>query len=190
MELLTPTGRIVQGTPFTYSSTNEKGVPLTFRDGSPRKSYWFSMSVKKTNKKMNEFIDCLVSAAKADYPDHAASIKFPLDFFSWKVLDGDDEEWSSRDGWAGCWILKFQTSFPPQVLNAATKEEILIPDQFKTGDYAQVYVRVGGNGNEFKRNSKPGIYLNQLAVCKIADGDPIQNKPDYSSVFNKINDDL
>jgi len=190
MELLTPIGRIVQGTPFTFSTTNKKGLPLTFKDGNPRKSYWFSMAVKKTNKLVDRFIDSLVEAAKADYPSHKDMITFPSENFSWKIIDGDHKDWCDRDGYSGCWVFKFGTSFAPQIIDGKTKEELISDQQFKTGDYAQVYVRVAGNGDTDFRRGNPGIYLNQLAVSKVTDGEPIQQKTDYSSVFDKVDVDL
>jgi hypothetical protein len=180
MELLSPIGRIVQGHPLVARTKNMQGVPLTFKDGSPRNTFFFAIAIKKTNKKFADMLAAVYSEAESGFPQLKGKLKFPSEKFSWKMRDGDDEEYVDREGFAGCWIVSFSNSFVSEVVDLETRSPILSESGIKCGDYVQVYFRVKPNGNR----EKPGVYMNQLSVGKRMDGDPIINKVSYVNVFD------
>lgn len=181
MELLTPIGRLVKGHPMKGSTVDKMKKPLTFKDGSPRTNYWMYVAIKKTNKKMLQFINDVEAAAREEFPRLKGGCVYPSKSINWKIEDGDTYPKDKSQGFEGCYIIRFSTSFMPQVIDAQSKQNIEFPDQIKTGDYVQVYVKVSGNGS----TSEPGLYMNQLAVSKTADGEEIKTTVDYSGMFDE-----
>lgn len=110
--------------------------------------------------------------------------------FSWKITDGDSSaivdgqlvEYAKREGWAGCWVVKFGSSYPPRIFDAgryAAHEQIQEKGFIKRGYYIRVSGSTEGNSNA----QRPGLYLNLDMVERSAIFHEIVLGPDASAAF-------
>jgi hypothetical protein len=96
------------------------------------------------------------------------------DSFSWKIYDGDSQKIPDkskskvrpcdREGWAGHWVLRLQSSFAPSVFNGIDNPSDPVPVHdvgfIKPGYVIEVPCTVRGNTGQ-----SPGVYLNHRAVA-------------------------
>lgn len=189
-DFLTPVGRLVQGDPFEAQTKNMQGQPLMTKSGQPTQKYFIAVAYQKTDPLFPEFYAKLQQVARADFPalfDAAGNCTHPR--FSWKVVDGDgrDDNGKSnalKEGFAGCWVVKFSSSFAPRCFHAghyAPHEQIQDPKAIQRGYYVRVSGTVEGNGDTLK----PGLYVN-LGMLELSLARPdliITSGPDASAVF-------
>lgn len=64
-----------------------------------------------------------------------------------------------REGFPGHWIIKLRSGFPPKTYNG-NGSEVMPPESFKPGNYAQVNVSVAGNTGD-----SPGVYINPVMAA-------------------------
>ena len=91
--------------------------------------------------------------------------------FSWKIADGDATP--EKSGFAGCWVLKFSSSFAPKVYERGGTTLITNPDQIKRGHF----VRIAGNYKTNGSTTRPGMYLNLSMAEFIGYGEEIHTGP-------------
>ena len=180
--LVSPMGRMVQGHPLRPITKDMQGNPLRpFRDGTPRQNFFLAVAVKKSNKKIDFFMETIENVARNAFP-RIKNLSCPSYNFSWKIKDGDipNSEGEIKEGFEGCWIIRFSNCFCSEVVDLQTRQPIINQEGIKCGDYVQVVASIKGNGNK----EKPGLYLNQLSVGKVMDGEPIINKRSYIDMFD------
>lgn len=190
-ELVTPVGRLVQGSLYVPNTKDMDGKPLVYKTGDKvgqaRTEYYFAIAIKKGSEQhwsTTSWGKKVCETGYAGFPGGQANSPH----FSWKIVDGDSTVPnkagtvpSSCEGFAGCWVLKFKGTQAPTLLklNEHKKTEQLIEkDAIKPGDYIQVQGFVEGN----KSTTQPGIYLNHNMICFIAYGDRISLGTDPDSV--------
>lgn len=93
--------------------------------------------------------------------------------FSWKIYDGDSTvippkskskvRPCDREGWKGCWVLRLQSAFAPEIFDALKDIDnpvpLNTPGAVLCGYVIQVVGTVKGN-----TGASPGVYLNHSAV--------------------------
>jgi hypothetical protein len=107
--------------------------------------------------------------------------------FAYKVIDGDGPDQngklnSTKDGFAGHWVVRFASSYPPRLFYAgryAANEQIQEKGAIKRGYYVRVSGTVEGNANA----QRPGIYVNLDMVELSAYGPEIVSGPDAGEAF-------
>ncbi len=192
-KFLTPVGRLVQGDCFEAQTKDQAGVPLTIKTGpnagQPTQKYFIAVAFKKTDPE--------TIALKAQW-DRKAREEFPALFpnpsgpcvnpnFSDKITDGDGIDQNgkpnnTKDGFAGCWVFRFSSSFPPEcyargAYNPAT--DLLKPGQIPRGHHIRVSGTISGN----QPSNKPGLYVNLGMIEWNSIGDLITSGPSASDVF-------
>lgn len=88
--------------------------------------------------------------------------------FSFKVVDGDgyDKQGvhnATKEGFAGCWVLKFNTQFLPKRFYQGRynpADQITEPGAIKRGDYVRVIFTSEAN----KSTESPGVYVRPSSV--------------------------
>ena len=189
-EFLTPVGRLVQGDPFEAQTKNMQGQPLMTQGGQPTQRYFIAVAFKKDDPAFAQLWGAIEQVGRGSFP--ALNIAPPWDpacRFSWKVMDGDGVDDNgkpnaNKPGFAGHWIVKFSSSFPPKCFYAgryAPHEQITDPKAIPRGYYVRVAGTIEGNANP----QKPGVYVN-LNMVELAGGsasDVIVVGPDAASVF-------
>lgn len=178
----TPTGRLMWGDLYTPNEKNMTGQPLMTQAGQPRKDYSFGLAIPKTqtdwrNEPWGKVIYLVGYQA---FPNAYQNPRF-----SWKIIDGDSMEPNERgnkpaeqEGYPGHWILRFGSSFAPDLFTLVGKpagarpEQLVQKDAIQPGDYVQVNFNIDGN----KQAAKPGVYLNHGMVCLIAYGPRISRR--------------
>lgn len=194
-EFLSPVGRMVQGNPFEKQTKDHQGRPLTVKTGAnagqPTQRYFIAVAFAKNDPAFPAFYALLHNAARAGFPTlfDAQGNCLARDF-SFKVADGDSTAISKpgetpnaqKEGFAGHWVVKFSSSFPPRVFYTgkyAAHEAIQDPNVLRRGYYVRVAGTVEGNG----QNDKPGIYVNLSLVEFAGIGPEITSGPDANSIF-------
>ena len=203
-QFISPIGRLVQGDVFKGNTKDPKtGQPLVTKTGAnagqPRTSFFIALAVPKKIKDQRQgsqtfgqLVDNYEFAAFWQLMNQEARAAFPQLFnaqgacthprFAWKYADGDgvDNDGkpnSGKPGHAGCWILKFGSSFAPKVLHQG--QYIIDESAVKRG----YYVRVAGNMSDNKPSEVPGLYLNHEAVELVAYGEEIRSGIDAIAAF-------
>src|SRR5688572_7528398 len=177
IDFQTPVGRLVSG---NLSVASDKGYNGVVRE---KPQYFFALAIPKADPSSIPLLQKLQNHAWTSYqavqgnavlqkmqagPIGAvfpAGIQAP---FAWKVEDGDSPEFAGREGWAGCWILKFAGTFAPNVCNAQNQQ--LNPASIQLGSYAQV---AGSSSINGKMDHTAGIYLNYRFVRVVAPADGV-----------------
>lgn len=181
--ILFPVGRLVGGSLYRGETKNQKGEPLTFKDGSPRSDWSFAVAFPKgaeTHWKETAWGKEIWSEGAAAAPAvHLAPA------FAWKVTDGDStipnkkgKTPAGREGYPGNWVIWFGGSYLPKIYNKDGTAPFVDPDAVKTGYYIQVFGGVGFNG----QTESPGVYLNYSMVAFNAYGTEIVSGPDAAAV--------
>ncbi len=185
-DIRTPVGRLVQGNPWVPNTTDRKGAPLVYKTGAkagqPRTDFYLAIAIEKTNPEYTELKDAIVKQAQMDWPNG----EYQLPNFAWKVMDGDgiDENGRSnaeKPGFAGCWVLKFSGTYPPQCVARGGSSVLTDPASIKRGDYIRIYGTVGHN----RPAEKKGLYLNYNLVEFQGYGEEIRSGPDAKQVFQQ-----
>jgi hypothetical protein len=165
MDFLTPIGRLVQGSPWILNETDREGKPLTTQDGRPKKQCYFAIAIDKGNPEWPAFWQKLAQVAMSGYPQffNAQGQCVKADF-AWKVADGDGVDAdgkpnNAKPGWAGCWVLRFSSSFLPRCFekNKYQPHQQLQDERTIRPGF---FVRVGGLMSANIGSKKAGVYLN------------------------------
>lgn len=187
-EFLTPVGRLVQGDPFEKQTKNMNGQPLVTQSGQPTQKYFVGVAFAKTDAAFGAFYQLLVNAARQGFPQlFNAQGECVNRAFSWKLVDGDGVDTNGqpnnrKEGFAGHWVVRFQSSFPPKCYYAGRyqpHEQIKDPNVIRRG----YYVRVSGTIEPNANPQKPGLYVNLNMVELAAQGVEIVSGPDAGAVF-------
>ena len=190
-EILTPTGRFVQGSLYTPKTTDMEGRPLVYKtgdkQGQPRTDYYVAIAIPKqgeTHWASTPWGAKIWAVGHKGFPKGEASSRS----FAWKITDGDSLEPNRKgtvpancEGFAGCWILKFNGSEAPSLLrlNDHNKTEPLTEkDAIKPGDYIQIQGYVTDNESA----QQPGVFLNHKFICFRGFGERIVLGVDPDSV--------
>lgn len=178
--LVSPRARLVLGDAFKGSDKDNMGRPRTTLKGEPKIQYFIGIAVPKTDPGAQTMIDTLRTAAAEGFRNGEQNSPA----FSWKYEDGDSTVPNSkgkipceRPGWAGCWVFKFSTSFPPTVYDESL-QQIVDPRRIKRGDYVRVSGTTKANTGE-----KPGVYLSHDMIQFVAQGEEIRSGPSAVDVF-------
>lgn len=209
MDFTTPIGRLVQGDVFKGQTHNDKGEPYVIKTGpnkgQPTTKYYFGVAYPKLlangapNEEFNTFFRNVQDVARAGYPQFFTG---PVDPFTgkpgsvhprmtFKIMDGDGldnngKANNTKEGFAGHWIVKFSSSYPPRCFeNGKFQPEQVItdPSRIKRG----YYVAVAGSVEANIGSDVPGVYMNGNMVCLIGAGPEIVSGPDANAVFGGIN---
>jgi len=187
-QLISPVGRLVQGSVHQGRNTDINGNPLVFKSGArvgqPREEFFFALAIEKTNPEVEQFRQQLANIAYAEFPN--GEPQSPA--FSWKYVDGDGVDGngqpnSAKEGFAGCWVFKFKGSNAPTCWDQNADQ--MDPSQVYTGCFVRVYCSAEGNKGGAGAGSRPGIYLNHSMVQLMGYGAEIQTGPDGAAVFGQ-----
>lgn len=188
VDLLTPVGRLVQGSLYNGANTDAEGRPLIYKTGpnmgQPRVNYWFSVAVAKQGEQhwnQTEWGVKIWNVGQAGFPQGQANSPH----FAWKIIDGDSNIPNTQgnkpcdnEGFPGNWILKFSGSFAPSLYNENGTLPLTEPNAIQLGDYVQVYGYVEDN----KSSQQPGVYLNHSMIARAGYGQRIIAGADPKSV--------
>lgn len=180
VEILTPIGRLVQGSPWEGRTTDQQGNQLTSRNGQPITRYFMALAIPKTDATYGALYQIIQQEGARGWPQHHA-----LPTFSWKIVDGDSTVPDangrapvSKEGFAKHWVLKFSSTFAPKCFDTAA-QPLTDPESIKTGYYIRIAGSVAANDSQ----QKPGVYLNPSAIQLCGYGPEIVSGPD-GSVFS------
>jgi len=166
---VTPTGRMISGAIFQPSSKGYQGKQLE----TP--VYYIQIAIPKTDPGLPALFGNIQGAAAAGF---FAGENQRQDF-AWKFKDGDLPENSQKEGWAGCFVFTFRTTFAPNAIVDINSQQIIDPHAIKPGYQVRVAYSCKANGNA----QKPGVYLNFNMVQLVSVDKEIQTGPAASEVF-------
>lgn len=199
VQFLTPVGRIVYGDPWEPNTTDANGNPLAYapghpKFGQPKIEYLLNLAIDKRDPEFAVFYAAIDKLARESWqqfyqgppgPDGRPTCTNPN--MSLKIMDGDGFDGngkpnSTKEGYAGCWIVKLKSAFKPKVYykdHYAEHEQITDPKLVVCGDF----VRVGGSMSSNLNVQKPGLYMNVNQIALWGKGTPITSGPAASTVF-------
>ena len=189
MDFITPVMRLVQGDVFEAQTKDNKGQPLVVKTGAnagqPASRYFIAGAVAKNDPSWPAFEASLWAVARQGYPQYFdATGKCTHPRFTIKVMDGDGVDANGQDnkrkeGFAGHWIIKFSSSYPPKVIDGSNGQLITDPGRVKRG----YYIRVAGNAVPNTGSDVPGLYVNHNAIELVGRGQEIVSGPNPVALF-------
>lgn len=204
--IITAKGRLVQGHPMEGQTTDSQGKPKVIKTGpnagQPMTTYFGAVAFQKIvngvpNPEWAQLWAQLDAEARASYPqyfngplgaDGKPTCTHPR--FTYKVMDGDGVDSngkpnSTKEGFAGCWVLKFSSQYPPRCFYEGRfdpMQQIQNKAEIQTGDYVRVAGNIAGNiGSDV-----PGLYVNWNLVSLMEKGTPIVSGPNAADVFGAV----
>lgn len=174
--ILTPVGRLVQGSLYDPNTTDAENKPLVIKTGAqagqPRVDFFFALAIPKGPEKHwaeTSWGQKIWTVGQAGFPQGQANALT----FAWKIKDGDSnipnrvgKKPCDQEGFPGHWILNFSSSFAPSIVNEDGSAYILDKDFVSLGDYIQVAGSVADNGSL----QQPGVFLNHSHVAFVRYG--------------------
>jgi hypothetical protein len=166
-EILSPIGKLVQGSVFELSDKIDDKTKQPVRDehGNIVKTAYFAIAIDKTNPEWPAFWTTLVQVASGGYPQFFVNGNMPgLKDFAYKVTDGDGFDKNGKPnnqkpGFAGCWVVKFSSTFLPRCYEKgkyAPIQQLQDPRSIKPG----YFVRVSAIARPNIGAQSAGLYLN------------------------------
>jgi len=185
--VVTPVGRIIMGSLYHARTQDREGRALVYKSGAnagqPRSEFFFALAIPKGNEtaaaygKLNWAATpwgAEIYKAGTSFLAHAAS----MPSFAWKIADGDSTEMNSvgnrmsdNEHARGSWVLFFNGSIASKICNADGSASLTEPDAILPGYFVQVAFNIKGNDSA----QKPGVYLNPVAVARVAFGEVIHS---------------
>lgn len=184
-DILFPVGRLVGGSLYKGQTKNAKGLPLTFKDGSPRTEWSFGVAFDKVpgqHWNQSEWGKQIWAEGVA-----AAPTIHQTPTFAWKVTDGDStvpnkkgKKPADREGYPGKWVLWFSGSYAPKIYNKDGTAPVVEEGAVKPGYFIQVFGSSAFNASE----DSPGMYANYSMIAFNAYGPEIElgDGPDAAAV--------
>ena len=129
--ITSPTGRLVQGSVFEGSDKDLSGRPRVDKNQNLKTQWFIGVAFPKGPQPVvqsdgstlmvdtwTEMWGKIYAVGQQDFP----AGDFQLPGFAWKVVDGDDPQNVTKEGFAGHYILRMSTGFCPQAFNEANQQ--------------------------------------------------------------------
>ena len=201
-DFITPVCRIVQtrgSLVDSHDKTDDAGNVKLKADGSPIKENWFNLAIPKQipnnpnhAAELQTFLNVIFGLARQNWPQaFDPNGKCINPSLALKIHDADVEYdnkgvlWGTKEGCAGCWVLKVSTSIPDMLTVVDIKGNVL-HDQtsVKCGDWVKLFGNISVNPGGAGRKS--GLYVNPRFVYFVASGEPIVSGPSASEIASAM----
>lgn len=191
LKVMTGVGRIIQGHPMILNGKvdfHTKKPKIDEKTGQQKVGSYTALAFPKSEPEFaRDVYPMIMAAAQRDWP--SAPWTNPRTDFAWKWFDADDQTQVDKNGkpygqrphFAGCYILKLDSSFLYKVCDEQGRD-IADPRMIKCGDYARAYISIKGNGSQ----ANPGLYINVDFMQRCGFGDEIRGEVDVSGVLAQV----
>jgi hypothetical protein len=187
--ILFPVGRLVQGSVYRPSTTDNEGRPLVVKSGpnagQTRVDYFLAVAIAKqaghTHFAQTDWGRIIWDTAVAAFPQGQAQAPT----FAFKVKDGDStmpnkagKRPCDQEGWPGHWVVMMSSGYASKVYTADGSQQIVEADAVKCGYFIQIAGSVAGN----ESLQQPGVFINHNMVALAGYGPEIISGPDPRAV--------
>ena len=173
-EILFPVGRMIGGSVYkSFPVLDNFKKPKLDKEGQPATEFNVGVAIPKgteTHWSQTPWGQQVLAVGAQAHPQ-----QHNLPSYAWKIIDGDStipnksgRAPASQEGYKGNWVIWFKQRWAPK-LSHGQGEPLFEVDQILPGYYVEVYASVVGNG----ASPTPGVYLNPMAVNRVAFGDKI-----------------
>lgn len=202
MDLMTPVGRIVQGSVALQQEKDMRtNQPKINADGSPKMGVFVALAFPKVlpngqpNTEFANFRAQLAQVAAAAWPaffPQGAAGPCINPKFSWKIQDGDGVDSNgvsvaTKPGFAGHWIVRFDTAYPFGCFYQGkwNPHEVMQKpeDVVKRGHWVRMSIEAKTNNADLAAQQVPGISLYPKLLEYIQRGEEIVGGPDAAAAF-------
>lgn len=173
-----PPGRYVQGNLYALNDRKDNNnQPIIGKDQKVVQVCYFATAIPKTGEAAwwdTAWGRQILTQGAADMPNN-----YQHPQFAWKIEDGDSRIPNKRgrinadrEGFPGHWIIKFSSSFLPDICTLLDPSKpgkpvrVMQENFIQPGSWIQVAATVQGN----KRTDSPGVYINPNIVCLVGYG--------------------
>lgn len=191
----TSTGRLVQGDAFDAQTKDQNGNPLTIKTGpnagQPTSRFFIAVAFRKDDPNAAAILNLIRTESAKAWPQlwpQGPQGQCVSPKFSTKIVDGDgvDQNGKSnatKEGFAGHWVIRFQSSFAPKVVHhAALGVQVTDPNALKRGYYVSVAGTIASNNNP----SNAGMYVNMDFIRIDGYGPEIVSGPSAEDAFSSV----
>lgn len=177
-----PVGRMIGGSVYkSYPKKDQLGTQVIGKDGNPVSEFSFGVAIPKGAEQhwvQTVWGKTIWNVGVAAYPK---LVNLPT--FSWKIKDGDSDVPNSvgrltrdQEGCAKHWVIWFKQQWAPKLVTDKGATQLIEPDALVPGYYVEVYGSVAPNViKPGVQGGRPGVYLNPIAVNRVAYGERIVN---------------
>lgn len=173
----TSVGRLVWGHPMKLTQKrDQKTRQVVMKDGKPVEQVAFGIAYPKVDFIRDSWPNMEAEAATG-YPQGVPQ-RFAWKYDDGDAMDGDGKPFAEREGYAGCYILKFNSSFTVQVVkfNPQTRTyDQLTADQIKPGDYVVAGVSAKCHVSTGPQDT-PSLYINPTVIELVGYGTEIVSR--------------
>lgn len=182
-----PVGRMIGGSVHkSYPKKDDAGMPVLDKMGKPVSEFSFGVAIPKGPEQhwsQTPWGKTIYDIGAAAHPKFVS-----LPTFAWKIKDGDStvpnrngRRPCDSEGAAGCWVVWFKQQWAPKLVTDKGSTQLIEDESIVPGYYVEVYASI--QANVPKKNGLPGVYINPIAVNRVAYGERIINSDvDTSSV--------
>lgn len=187
--ILFPVGRLVQGSVYRPSTTDNESRPLVVKSGpnagQPRVDYFLAIAIEKqpghTHWAQTDWGRIIWDTAVAAFPQG----QYNAPTFAFKIKDGDSaipnkagKRPCDQEGWPGRWVVMMSSGYASKVYTADGSQQIVEADAVKGGYFIQVAGSVSGN----ESLQQPGVFISHNMVALAGYGPEIISGPDPRAV--------
>ena len=172
MEIMFPVARMIGGSVYKAQvDLDNFKKPKMNADGTPSTSFSLGIAIPKGGEQHWSQTPWGAKVMQVAASGHPNNYQHPA--YAWKIKDGDSKVPNKvgkipaeQEGSKGHWVIWFKQKWAPKLVTDKGTVALIEPEAIVPGYYVEVWASV-----ECNTGPTPGLYLNPLAVNRVAFGE-------------------